>query len=83
MPFVIGKIATTMGSYNNPLVPPFNQMQQRVADTMTNVYTVETSDLIVVKSDGTFMGRDQYHFAYTEMVTLGLRFAEKLKPLTE
>ncbi len=81
MPFIIGKIATTEASYNNPAVPPFNAVQQRVADSMAGVYTVESSDLIIVKPDGSNNGRDPYHFTGEDMVTLGMRFGEKLKAL--
>lgn len=81
MPFIIGKIATTEASYNNPAVPPFNEVQQRVADGMAGVYTVESSDLIIVKPDGTNNGRDPYHFTGEDMVTLGMRFGEKLKEI--
>lgn len=79
MPFVIGKIALTEASYNNPAVPPFNAVQQQVADTMTNVCTVETADLIIVGPDGKNRGRDPYHFTGEDAFTLGIRFGEKLK----
>ena len=78
MPFVIGKIATTFGSYNNPNVPSFNRMQERVARTMKNVYTIETADLIIVNKDGTVAGTDTAHFSESDAETLGIRFAEKL-----
>ena len=78
MPFIIGKIATTFGSYNNSNVPAFNEMQQRVADSMTNVATIESSDLIIVNKDGTINGTDRYHFNTQDAVTLGERFGEKL-----
>lgn len=78
MPFVIGKIATTFGSYNNSSVPAFNKMQDAVAQEMKNVYTVETSDLIIVGEDGKIVGTDQWHFNTADAITLGNRFAEKL-----
>lgn len=78
MPFVIGKIATTFGSYNNPKVPPFNRMQERVAKTMKNVYTIETADLIIVNKDGSIAGTDTAHFSESDAEKLGIRFAEKL-----
>ena len=78
MPFVIGKIATSFGSYNNPNVPSFNRMQERVARTMKNVYTIETADLIIVNKDGTVAGTDTAHFSESDAETLGIRFAEKL-----
>lgn len=82
MPFVIGKIATTFGSYNNPLVPAFNAVQQRVADDMGNgVETVETSDLVIVNQDGTYNGTDMYHFNCADAEKLGVRFGEKLLQL--
>ncbi|MBO4262267.1 MAG: hypothetical protein J5903_00590, partial [Clostridia bacterium] len=82
MPFVIGKIATSFGRYDHPYVPAFNEMQQKVADDMgTGVETVETSDLIIVKPDGTYNGTDQYHFNCRDMETLGIRFGEKLLEL--
>ncbi len=78
MPFIIGKIATTFGEYANPLVPAFNEMQQRVADSMTNVSTIETSDLIIVGEGGKICGTDGCHFSAEDSRTLGNRFAEKL-----
>ena len=78
MPFVIGKIATTFASYNNPSVPAFNVMQDRVARTMKNVYTIKTSDLVIVAKDGTIVGTDKYHFNGNDAETLGVRFGEKL-----
>ena len=78
MPFIIGKIATTFGSYNNGQFPSFNEAQQSVADGMVNVETIETSDLIIVNSDGTVNGTDKYHFNTADAVTLGTRFAQKL-----
>ncbi len=80
MPFVIGKIATTEASYNNPAVPPFNAVQQQVADSMVGVSTVETADLIIVGPDGKNRGRDPYHFTGEDALTLGMRFGEALKP---
>ena len=78
MPFVIGKIATTFVSYNNPNVPAMNEAQQNVADTMGKVETIETSDLIIVNQDGSVNGTDMYHFNTNDSVVLGNRFAEKL-----
>ncbi len=78
MPFVIGKIATTFETYNNQYVPAFNKVQQAVADSMTNVYTIETSDLIIVNERGKIVGTDKYHFSTKDSETLGKRFAEKL-----
>lgn len=77
MPFVIGKIATTFGMYNNRNVPVFNTVQEEVAASMVNVYTIETADLIIVGENGV-LGTDQYHFSAADEVTLGVRFAEKL-----
>lgn len=78
MPFVIGKIATTYGKYNYEKVPAFNVVQQNVANSLVNVETVETSDLIIVNQDGTINGTDAYHFNAKDAVTLGTRFGEKL-----
>lgn len=78
MPFIIGKIATTFAQYENPNVPAFNEMQDEVAESMTNVYTIETSDLIIVGEGGKVVGTDLYHFNTEDAVTLGNRFAEKL-----
>lgn len=78
MPFVIGKIATTFAYYNNSSVPPFNKVQEQVAASMKNVYTVETSDLIIVGEGGKVLGTDLYHFSTADAETLGIRFAEKL-----
>ncbi len=78
MPFVIGKIATTFETYDNPNVPAFNKVQQAVADSMTNVYTIETSDLVIVSESGLIKGTDKYHFNTEDARTLGNRFAEKL-----
>ena len=78
MPFVIGKVATTFQSYENPLVPRFNHVQQVVADNTENCETIETADLIIVDADGSIKGSDMYHFNYNDMRTLGNRFAQKL-----
>ena len=77
MPFVIGEIATTFGSYDNSSVPPFNKMQREVAAEIDGVYTIPTSDLIIVGKNG-IEGTDQYHFGDKDAVTLGERFGEKL-----
>lgn len=77
MPFVIGEIATTFESYGNPLVPPFNKMQREVAAEIDGMYTVPTSDLVIVGKDGV-KGTDLYHFNGNDAVTLGERFGEKL-----
>ena len=81
MPFVIGKIATTFSSHGNPLVPTFNQVQQKVADEVGGATTVETSDLIIVNADGTYNGTDKYHFNCADAEILGIRFGEKLLEL--
>lgn len=78
MPFVIGEIATSFASANNPQVPPFIQVQRSVADKMNNVYTVKTDDLIIVDTDGTVVGSDQYHFTKQDQRTLGNRFGDVL-----
>lgn len=78
MPFVIGEIATTVGEYNNPLVPAFNDMQREVAKEGVCVYTVPTADLIINDANGNTANGDLYHFSGKDMVTLGERFAEKL-----
>ena len=82
MPFVIGKIATSFGEWNNPRVPDFNLAQQKVADDLGDtVATVETSDLVIVNQDGSYNGTDMYHFNCQDMQTLGERFGEKLLEL--
>ena len=78
MPFIIGKIATSLGHYDNAQVPEFNAMQEKVSKDMVRVKTVETSDLILVNKDGSINGTDMYHFNTNDAVTLGRRFAEKL-----
>lgn len=78
MPFAIGKIATSFVSWNNPKVPAMNEVQQRVADTLVNVATVETSDLIIVNQYNETIGTDIYHFNTNDAVTLGQRFASAL-----
>ena len=78
MPVVIGKIAPTFSTYNNTAVPAFNAAQQSVADSMVNVETIETSDLIIVNPDGSVNGTDRYHFNTADAVTLGQRFGNVL-----
>lgn len=78
MPFVIGEIATTVGEYNNPLVPAFNEMQREVAKETTGVYTVPTADLIIIDENGNQANGDLYHFSGKDMVTLGERFARAI-----
>ena len=77
MPFVIGKIATTFGSYNNSKVPAFNAVQQEVANEMEKVETIETSDLIINDATGV-KGTDAYHFSGADSLKLGRRFAQKI-----
>lgn len=79
MPFVIGEIATTVGEYNNPLVPAFNDMQREVAKETTGVYTVPTADLIIIDENGNQANGDLYHFSGKDMVTLGERFARAIQ----
>ncbi len=78
MPFIIGKIPTTSVVYNNPDAYAINEMQQKAADALDGVATIETSDLIIVKEDGTNKGADQYHFHLEDMEILGKRFGEAL-----
>ncbi len=78
MPFVMGKVATTFGEYENENVPAFNETLDKVASSMVNVETVETADLIIVNQDGTVNGSDTQHFNGKDEETLGVRFAEKL-----
>lgn len=78
MPFVIGEIATSFATANNPQVPPFIEVQRSVAEKMNNVYTVATDDLIIVDTDGTVVGSDQYHFTKADQRTLGNRFGDVL-----
>ena len=78
MPFVIGEIASSYLQYNNPNVPPFVEVQRDVAVNLDHVYTVQTDDLTIVKSDGTYGGPDQHHFGTKDAVTLGERFGTAL-----
>lgn len=78
MPFVIGEIATSFAVANNPQVPPFIQVQRSVAEKMDNVFTVATDDLIIVDTDGTVLGSDEYHFTKQDQRILGNRFGEVL-----
>lgn len=82
MPFVIGKIATTFATYNNPKVPAFNAIQEEVAEEMDKVATVETSDLIINDALGV-KGTDQYHFSGQDSLKLGRRFAQKLLQMSD
>lgn len=78
MPFVIGEIATSFANANNPQVPPFIEVQRSVAQKMDNVYTVATDDLIIVDTDGTVVGSDEYHFTKQDQRILGNRFGDVL-----
>lgn len=78
MPFVIGEIATSFAVAHNPQVPPFIEVQRSVAEKMDNVYTVATDDLIIVDTDGTVVGSDQYHFTKQDQRVLGNRFGDVL-----
>ncbi len=84
MPFVLGEIATTFSTYNNPSVPPFIEMQRAVAAKMNNVYTIATSDLIIVgqgedpNNASSCTGTDRYHFNKPDAEELGVRFANKI-----
>ena len=78
MPFVIGEIANSFAYANNSQVPAFVNMQRAVAAEMQNVFTVQTADLVIVNSDGTVNGTDQYHFNKNDCRTLGKRFGEVL-----
>ena len=83
MPFVIGKIATSFYQWDNPLVPAFNQMQERVSQEDPACATVETSDLIINREDGTLNGSDRWHFNCRDMETLGMRFGNKLLEMND
>ena len=80
LPFAVGEIATTFKAYNNAKVPPFNEMQRRVAASYTDgsVKTVATSDLVIVKEGGVINGTDRSHFNTGDALTLGARFANAL-----
>ena len=81
MPFVIGKIATSIEMYDNPAVPVFNVMQQKVADDTPAVRTVESADLTIVNPDGSYK-YDRWHFLCQDMVTFGERAGNRLWELT-
>ena len=78
MPFVIGEITPSFATANNSQVSAFVTMQRAVAAEMQNVFTVQTDDLVIVNSDGTVNGTDQYHFNKNDCRTLGKRFGEAL-----
>lgn len=79
MPFVIGEIATSFGSYDNPSVPPMNAVQREVAAEMDGVYSFSTADLIINDKDGNMLnGVDKYHYQWQDVITLGERFAEAI-----
>ncbi len=84
MPFVIGQIAPTFSSYNNPNVAKIIEQQKAAANAMgDSVALVSTDDLIIVGSDGQRMPGcpDNYHFCFNDAVTLGQRFGEKIVEL--
>ena len=83
MPFVIGKIAPSFASWNNPNVPKMHAQQERVANEMGGVATISTDDLIIVREDGTINGTDKYHFNFQDATTLGCRFGEKVWELAD
>ena len=83
MPFVIGKIATSIAVYNNPQVPAFNEMQQRVANEMPAVETIETADLVIVGPDGSKANGDGWHFGCEDAVTLGQRASNKILEMAD
>ncbi len=73
-PFVIGKINPS-GDYGN-FEEKVRTAEDRVAASLANVYTVESSDLLI-KDGGTVLGSDAWHFNARDMFTLGQRFAAK------
>ncbi len=78
MPFAIGKIARSFDMWESAGAIAINELQQKAADALTAVKTVETADLIIVKEDGSINGTDRYHFNANDCETLGVRFGEKL-----
>ncbi len=78
MPFVIGEIATTVGSYNNPNVPSFIAAQREIAVAQSNVYAFKTDDLVIVDSQGNYAAGDEWHFGTADAVMLGERFGRAL-----
>ena len=80
MPFIIGEIAETFGSYKNiDANKRLIEAQRQVANEAEEVYTVATYDLPINK-EGTngsnvVLGYDQYHFNGPDARTLGNRFA--------
>lgn len=72
-PFVIGKIAPTFNG-GNGYVDEVRAAQNRVAVSLSRVYTVETDDYVIVDpttqlpADGCY---DRYHFCGDDIVALG------------
>lgn len=78
MPFVIGEIAPSFIRYNNGNVPKLVEAQRNVANSVSNVETIKTDDLLINGQNGEVLGTDQFHFNFNDDVTLGRRFGEKL-----
>jgi len=78
MPFVMGEICTSFDGYNNPYAPKFNAMLADVAAEMENVYLVDTSDFVLVDQNGNVVGTDRYHYNWSDMEKLGIRYGNKL-----
>lgn len=78
MPFVMGEICTSFDGYNNPYAPKFNAMLAEVAASMENVYVINTSDFVMVDEYGNVVGSDRYHFNWSDMEQLGIRFGNQL-----
>ena len=87
MPFIIGKVAKTFAKYNNENAIAVNEAQQAVADAddMVNVYALNTDDLIIVDKDkiNGSGGWDVNHYNFNDMITLGMRFAEKFNEINK
>lgn len=84
MPFVMSKIPFSTLGYKNRFAMEFSNMQERIANTMEGVEVVETSDMVLVNADGSYVnGKDSLHYTAADMVTLGQRLGDKLLEMNE
>lgn len=77
MPFIWPEINIHFSVHNNTLIPPFVEMQHRVAQDVGGVYIVATNDFTIVgpngETGGTQYGSDKYHYNAADMREIGNR----------
>ena len=81
MPFVMGEISDTFGSYGNVNTNrAFNDMLHEAASLVPGTAVTESGRYVINDANG-IVGTDQYHWSGPDMEEIGMLFAEEILAL--